>query len=153
MTAASERQRQRRERLHRQGLTQVTVTVPNAQRERVKHIASALRDGIGVSARLIEALAVLRENRDKLAAYGAERAGIFGSVARGDDRPDSDIDVVVSFSGESAYDPFNLVGMRRIIVQAFQERFPDTEVDVSFYPMMKARVRRNVDAEAVYAYA
>lgn len=44
---------------------------------------------------------VLREKRDailKLAAqYGAKRIRIFGSVARGDAQPTSDVDVLVQF--------------------------------------------------------
>ncbi|MDO5846145.1 MAG: nucleotidyltransferase family protein [Methanocorpusculum sp.] len=29
--------------------------------------------------------------------FGIERIGIFGSVARGDDTPDSDVDILISF--------------------------------------------------------
>lgn len=30
-------------------------------------------------------------------------AGVFGSVARGDDRPDSDVDILVKFSGPATF--------------------------------------------------
>jgi predicted nucleotidyltransferase len=35
--------------------------------------------------------------RAALAARGVERAGVFGSVARGEDTEDSDLDVIVAF--------------------------------------------------------
>lgn len=43
----------------------------------------------------------LRQNRNQIKAlvtqYGGRRIRVFGSVARGDDRPDSDIDFLVDF--------------------------------------------------------
>ena len=43
----------------------------------------------------------LRANRDAIVAlggqYGARRMRVFGSVARGEERPDSDVDFLVEF--------------------------------------------------------
>jgi predicted nucleotidyltransferase len=45
--------------------------------------------------------AVLDRDRDAiraaLAAHGVERAGVFGSVARGEDTTESDLDLIVAF--------------------------------------------------------
>ncbi|MBX3194857.1 MAG: nucleotidyltransferase domain-containing protein [Microbacteriaceae bacterium] len=47
--------------------------------------------------------AVLDRDRDRdairaaLAAHGVERAGVFGSVARGEDTTESDLDLIVAF--------------------------------------------------------
>ena len=41
------------------------------------------------------ATALLRSMKDDLQALGAAEVWLFGSVARGDDRPDSDIDITV----------------------------------------------------------
>jgi len=38
-----------------------------------------------------------------LQANGVEFAGVFGSVARGDDGPDSDVDILVKFSGSPTF--------------------------------------------------
>jgi uncharacterized protein len=50
----------------------------------------------------------LRAQREAIAAlskcYGARRARVFGSVARGEERPDSDIDLLVEF--DPGYDLF-----------------------------------------------
>ena len=44
-------------------------------------------------------LAVIRELSGELALLGVTDIGLFGSVARGDDGPDSDIDVAVQVPG------------------------------------------------------
>jgi predicted nucleotidyltransferase len=53
-------------------------------------------------------LDTLRKEKDLIAAacrrYGARRIRVFGSVARGEERPDSDIDFLVDFP--AGYDLF-----------------------------------------------
>jgi uncharacterized protein len=57
-----------------------------------------------VSARREQVMAVA-------ARHHANRVRVFGSVARGDDRPDSDIDLLVDFAPDSAL--FDLMRMAR----------------------------------------
>ena len=61
--------------------------------------------------RLIEKL---RQNREAIIAiatrYNAENVRLFGSVARGEDRPDSDIDFLVDFQlGSTLFDHVALI--------------------------------------------
>ncbi len=52
-------------------------------------------------ARLEEVLPLLRER------FGVEKIGIFGSTARGEDRPESDVDVLVEFApGQATFRNF-----------------------------------------------
>jgi len=56
----------------------------------------------------------LKEHRDLIvriaAKYGASSVRVFGSVARGDERPDSDVDLLVDFeTGRSLLDHAGLV--------------------------------------------
>ena len=46
---------------------------------------------------LDEALAKLRAAKPLLDRYGVQRVGVFGSTARGEAGPDSDVDVLVEF--------------------------------------------------------
>jgi predicted nucleotidyltransferase len=52
-------------------------------------------------------LRVLREHRDDLSALGVRRLGVFGSFVRGEQRPTSDVDLLVEFdAGLKTFDRF-----------------------------------------------
>lgn len=55
----------------------------------------------------------LRQRRDEIIAlaeqYGASNVRVFGSVARGDAGPDSDVDLLISFPSNKSM--FDLVGL------------------------------------------
>ena len=53
-----------------------------------------------------EALAVLTAHRAELAAFGLRRLALFGSVARDEAGPDSDVDVLVDFEGKATLDRY-----------------------------------------------
>lgn len=44
-----------------------------------------------------EIIKKIRENRENLKKYGVKRIGLFGSYANGEQRKDSDIDLVIEF--------------------------------------------------------
>lgn len=50
-----------------------------------------------------EVLALLSQHQAELAAFGLRRLALFGSVARNEAGPDSDIDVLVEFDGETTF--------------------------------------------------
>lgn len=52
-------------------------------------------------------LKMLDQNRSHLRALGVRRIGLFGSFVRGEQRPDSDIDLLVEFeAGQKTFDSF-----------------------------------------------
>ena len=53
-----------------------------------------------------EALAILTAHRDELAVFGLRRLALFGSVARDEAGPDSDVDVLVEFEGKPTFDRY-----------------------------------------------
>lgn len=61
--------------------------------------------------KLSRVLHVLRENRCRLADLGVLHAGVFGSVAREEATPASDIDVVIEIDSEK---PFSLITLSTV---------------------------------------
>ena len=83
-----------------------------------------------------EILARLRENETALCARGVSHAALFGSRARGDSRPDSDIDIMVEFNPAAHVTVFNYAGLKDYIAGLF-----DGPVDVVGREGLKPHVR------------
>ena len=61
--------------------------------------------------------------------FGVQRLRLFGSQARGDARPDSDVDVLVEFRPEQRVTLFDLSDMRDALSEVFQGRSVDLATD------------------------
>ena len=98
-----------------------------------------------------EIIAKLLEHRAELEAAGAEHVSLFGSVARGTDTPESDIDVLVSLSEpvrQSGFGYFSaLIDLKEMI-----EAMTGRAVDVLPEPIQKERLRLAVERDRVDAY-
>jgi len=94
-----------------------------------------------------EALQKLKEAEADLRAQGVAHAALFGSVARGENRPDSDIDIMVEIAPEIRIGLFQYVG----IVQFIDGLFP-VPVDVANREGLKPLVRPNAERDALYAF-
>jgi predicted nucleotidyltransferase len=57
-------------------------------------------------------LALIVEQRPRLRTFGVRRLGLFGSFVRGEQRPDSDVDLLVEFvPGQKTFDNFMQVAL------------------------------------------
>lgn len=93
---------------------------------------------------LAEVLHELHRLQPHLARRNVVRIGVFGSVARGEARPDSDIDILVELTG--AGDLFDLVGIKLLLEEALGRR-----VDVVPIGGLKTDARETVLREVRYA--
>ena len=80
---------------------------------------------------------------EKADGYGIEALGLFGSCARGEQLPDSDIDVCLKLKKASFFD--------RMSIKEELEKIFKCKVDVvSLGAMMRPLFRKNLEREAVF---
>jgi predicted nucleotidyltransferase len=65
------------------------------------------------------ALETLKRSEPALRARGVRHAAVFGSVARGDNRPDSDVDIMVEIDPEAHITVFDYAGLKEYIASLF----------------------------------
>jgi predicted nucleotidyltransferase len=94
-----------------------------------------------------EALAILKNNADVLRARGVRHAALFGSVARGDAAPGSDLDIMIELDPEVAFDAFTYAGLKRQIAELF-----DGPVDVVNRNALKPHLRQAAQSDAIDAF-
>src|SRR5437870_9292950 len=90
-----------------------------------------------------EALAILSGHRAEIEGqFGVKRLALFGSVARDEARPDSDVDVLVEFDGPATLDRY--MGLKFHLEDALGAR-----VDLVTGSGLKSRARPFVEREAI----
>ena len=94
-----------------------------------------------------DALDTLRRYESALRARGVRHAALFGSVARGENRPDSDIDILVEFDPDARVTVFDYVGLKDYIAGLFEQL-----VDVIDRDALKPHLREPSARDAVYAF-
>ena len=75
--------------------------------------------------------------------YQVEFLGVFGSVARGEDTRDSDVDVLVRFSPQVKIGYFKLYDIEQEIAQSFGRKI-DLVTQDALSPYIKDRVYSNL---------
>jgi len=94
-----------------------------------------------------QVIAILRAHEQELRQRGVLHAGLFGSVARDEATPASDIDILIELAPDTPIGLFEYVG----ITQYLSDLFPN-RVDVANRRRLKPLVRPSVERDAVYAF-
>jgi len=93
--------------------------------------------------RLDKALQILTAHRHELDTFGVKSLAIFGSVARNEARPDSDVDILVEFARP--------VGLFEFVdLKDYLERLLECQVDLGTPASLKPRLHKQVLEEAIY---
>jgi predicted nucleotidyltransferase len=94
-----------------------------------------------------EAVEVLRRSERDLRQRGVMHAALFGSLARGDSRSDSDVDIMIEIDPDVGMTVFDYADLKEFIAGLF-----DGPVDVVNRETLKSYVRPAATADAIYAF-
>lgn len=94
-----------------------------------------------------DVIATLRAHEAELRAAGIQSMALFGSVARGDADPDSDVDLAVRFDPAVRMDLIRLVGLERDVGELLGRK-----VDLVPVPVEKARLRANMERDRKHVF-
>ena len=94
-----------------------------------------------------EVIATLRAHERELKALGIVRLGVFGSVARGEDTEESDVELMVTFDEAQRHSALDEIRLKRHLTSLL-----GTDVDLAFEPLQKERFRARVERELVRAF-
>jgi hypothetical protein len=84
----------------------------------------------------------LKEHREELTFFGVKSLALFGSVAQGEARPGSDLDILVEFKGPATFDWY--MGLKFFLEELFE-----CPVDLVTHKALKPRLRSYVEKEAI----
>jgi uncharacterized protein len=89
----------------------------------------------------------LRAHQEALRAAGIIRLSLFGSAARNEAGPDSDIDLAAEFDPAAKMDLIRLVSLERELGELLGR-----PVEILPEPVKKPRLRANVDRDRIRAF-
>jgi hypothetical protein len=92
-------------------------------------------------------ITTLRGHEAELRRAGIRRVSLFGSVARGDAAPDSDVDLAVEFDPAARMDLIRLAALERRLGEILGRR-----VDLLPEPVEQPRLRANIDRDRRRAF-
>ena len=93
----------------------------------------------------MDVIALLRQHEHILKErFGVRKIGIFGSFARGEARPDSDVDVLVVFrKGQKTFDHY-------MDCKLYLEDLFERKVDLVMKNVIKRELRKPILSEVIY---
>jgi predicted nucleotidyltransferase len=94
-----------------------------------------------------DVIARLKKAEPALRARGIRRAAVFGSVARGEERPESDIDIMIEFETGREGSIYGYMGVKEYVASLF-----DGPVDVIDRDALKPYLRGPSARDAIYAF-
>ena len=94
-----------------------------------------------------EVIATLRKHEPGLRAAGVVHVSLFGSTARGDQRPDSDVDLLAAFDAKRRMSLLDVAAIEIKLSELLGQK-----VDLVEEGMLKRRVQKSVSVEILRAF-
>lgn len=94
-----------------------------------------------------QVIAMLRAHEPELRHRGVLHAALFGSLARNEAQPASDIDILIEVAPDAPIGVFEYVGITQYLADLFPSR-----VDVTNRDRLKPLVRPSAERDAMYAF-
>ncbi len=89
-------------------------------------------------------LKILKEHREEIQKnFRVKSLRVFGSTVRGENKPESDIDILVEFNGPATFDDY--MGLK-----IFLEDILGKQIDLVTEKALKPRLRPYIEKEAIY---
>ena len=86
---------------------------------------------------------ILREQKDYLKnQFYVEKIGVFGSYSRGEETPESDVDIYVKFNGP--------IGWKYFILKEFLEKILNKKVDLATKNALRPQMKDLILQEVIY---
>ena len=98
-----------------------------------------------------EAIAILRKHEPELKAAGVLSLSIFGSVARNDGGPDSDVDVAVRLADNFSGGGLDYFGRLELLQHRLSELL-QCDVDVISEPVRKEHFQQEISKDRALAF-
>lgn len=83
---------------------------------------------------------LLEKERDSIRQLGVDRLGLFGSFVRGEQRPDSDVDILVHMKGKTFAAYFDVLDFLEELFGRKVDLVPEEDIK----PLLKNRILREV---------
>ena len=93
-----------------------------------------------------EALRIISEHEQEIRGFGVERLAIFGSVARDEAGPESDVDILVELFPEARVGMFRFLDLKEHLERVLEHR-----VDLVSKDALKKQLRERILEEAISA--
>jgi len=90
-----------------------------------------------------EILQILSARRDELIRMGVKSLALFGSTARDEARPDSDVDILVEFRGPATFNGY-------MDLKFLLEDLLGRPVDLVTHKSIRPRLKERIESEACY---
>jgi predicted nucleotidyltransferase len=85
---------------------------------------------------------LLSKQRSRIDQLGVKTLSVFGSTARGESQPDSDVDILVEFEGKATFD-------RYMELKFLLEDLLGTRIDLVTRNALRPEMRSQVEKEAL----